>query len=160
MNNYKYTAEQLLALPQTIERLNQYGDESMIISKIEKDIANTKNYQKNVFYHGTGGFGESGVGQGLYLGEDKNAINNFYNGDGRDGEIETYIGKPLFIDLSIFSDFYNFEEDAIKKFGKQEYNNHFKALTLLKGFDGIRYYDPIATGEEFVLYNTQKVNKI
>ncbi len=28
------------------------------------------------------------------------------------------------------------------------------------GFDGIRYYDPQATGEEFVLFNTEKVRKV
>ncbi len=50
-----------------------------------------------------------------------------------------------------------FENEAIEKFGKHEHCNHLKALTLLKGFDGIRYYDPLATGEEFVLYNTEKV---
>jgi len=33
-------------------------------------------------------------------------------------------------------------------------------LTLELGFDGILYFDPYATGEEFVLFNTEKVKKI
>ena len=33
-------------------------------------------------------------------------------------------------------------------------------LTLKKGFDGIRYFDPYTTGEEFVLFNTDKVIKV
>jgi hypothetical protein len=28
------------------------------------------------------------------------------------------------------------------------------------GYDGIRYYDPLATGEEFVLFNRSKIKKI
>lgn len=160
MNDYKYTAEELFSLPETKERLEHYGEEEDIALKIKLDLARTENYQDNTFYHGTGGFGEAGVGQGLYLGKDKIAINNFYNSDGEDGEIETYIGNPNFIDLADYSDFDKFEEEAIEKFGKRESNNHLKELTLLKGFDGIRYYDPEATGEEFVLFNTKKVNRV
>ena len=68
-----------------------------------------------------------------------------------------YIGNPNFIDLADYADFEMFEKEAIKKFGKQQHNNHLKELSLSKGYDGIRYYDPQATGEEFVLYNTETV---
>ena len=67
MNNYKYTAEQLLSFLETKERLDNYGDEEFVAIKIETDLARTENYQENIFYHGTGGTGETGVGQGLYL---------------------------------------------------------------------------------------------
>ena len=33
-------------------------------------------------------------------------------------------------------------------------------MTLELNYDGIRYFDPIATGEEFVLFNTHKVKRI
>jgi len=32
--------------------------------------------------------------------------------------------------------------------------------TLGLGFDGIRYFDPCTTGEEFVLFNVDKVKMI
>ena len=85
-------------------------------------------------------------------------MENFYNIDG--GSIEVYEGDPLFIDLSICSTFENFEVEAKQKFPGSKLNDHFRLLTLNKGYDGIRYYDPIATGEEFVLYNTQKLRRI
>jgi hypothetical protein len=44
-----------------------------------------------------------------------------------------------------------FEKQAIEKFGIQKNNKALKLLTLLKGYYGIRYYDPLATGEEYVL---------
>jgi hypothetical protein len=158
MNNYKYTAEELLSLPETKERLENYGDEDFIKLKIKTDLARTKKYKENIFYHATGGTGESGVGEGLYLGRDRRALNNFYNSDGTYGKIKIYIGTPLFIDLAYYADFDAFEKQAIEKFGKQKNNNHLKLLTLLKGFDGIRYYDPFATGEEYILFKTEKVS--
>lgn len=153
----------LLDLPETRERLENYGDEDMIKRKIKFDLARAENYKTNTFYHATGGIGEAGVGEGLYLGKDKKALNNFYNCDGEYGEILEYEGNPKFIDLTLYSAFEKFEKEAIIKYGKQKHNEHLKKLTIEKGFDGIRYYDPIATGEEFVLFNTFKVknqNKI
>jgi hypothetical protein len=158
MNTYKYTAEELLTLSETKERLENYGDEHLIKLKIKNDLARTKNYKENIFYYATGGTGESGVGEGLYLGCDKRVLNNFYNSDGTYGKIKKYIGTPSFIDLADYADFDEFEKQAIEKFGKQKNNTHLKLLILLKGYDGIRYYDPIATGEEYVLFNTEKVS--
>ncbi len=45
-------------------------------------------------------------------------------------------------------------------FPDEKNNNELKKMTLSLGYDGIRYYDPIATGEKFVLYNTDKVELI
>ncbi len=153
------TAEELLKLNETKEILETYGDQEMIRMKIRNDLAKTKNYKPNIFYHATGGCGEAGVGRGLYLGKDKNALNNFYNSNGSEGEIITYWGKPKFLDLTNQNSFKKFEEAAIQRFGKKPCNDHLKLLTIKKGFDGIRYYDPIATGEEFVLYNISKVKR-
>jgi hypothetical protein len=151
------TAEELLNLPETKEKLESYSDEYGIKRKIRLDLAKTKKYKPNIFYHATGGIGESGVGRGLYLGKDRKALDNFYNSDGDDGAIIEYRGNPKFIDLSLDKDFDGFEKEAIKKYGKLKYNDHLRRLTLKKGFDGIRYYDPFTTGEEFVLYNADKV---
>lgn len=152
------TAEELFKLPETQRRLENYGDEYLIKQKIRCDLAQTKNYKPNVYYHATGGFGEVGVGKGLYLGKDKRALKNFYNCDG--GSIDSYEGYPNFLDLALYDDFENFENEALKKFQSVSDNNHLRLLVLSKGFDGIRYYDPEATGEEFVLFNSEKVKSI
>lgn len=156
MTNYKYTAEQLLSFPETKERLDNYGEEEHIALKIKLDLARTENYKENIFYHANS-YEPDCLGEGLHLGKDKKAVDNFYNNDGTEGEVEEYIGEPLFIDLAYYDDFDNFEKEAIEKFGKQPNKKHLRALTLAKGFDGIRYYEPTAIGEEFVLYNTEKV---
>ena len=152
------SAEQLLNLSETRNRLENYGDTYLIIQKIKYDLAQTKNYKPNIYFHATGGIGEIGIGKGLYLGKDKRALKNFYNSDG--GSIEIYEGNPKFIDLTLYTDFDNFEEEAKQKFPDCKSNEHFKMLTLSKGYDGIRYYDPIATGEEFVVYNREKLKSI
>ena len=155
-----YTAEMLLKLSETKARLENYGDNYVIRRKIKLDLAKTKNYKEGVFYHATGGLSESGVGKGLYLGKDKKALDNFYNSDGTEGEIIEYVGAPKYLDLTLYKDMEEFEKRAIEKYSKREDNEHLKLLMLELGFDGIRYYDPIATGEEFVLYNTDKVKAI
>lgn len=160
MNKNYLTAEELLRAPETLRLLNMYSDEYGINHKIKYDLAKTKNYKKNIYYHATGGTGEIGVGQGLYLGKDRRALRNFYNGDGERGCIETFKGQPIFIDLTIYKDFDTFEKEAIKLYGKDKHKCHFKKLTIKKGYDGIRYYDPIATGEEFVVYQTNKLIKL
>lgn len=151
------TAEELLNLPETRRRLDNYGDEYLINQKILKDLAKTKNYEENIFFHATGGFGESGIGRGLYLGKDRVALDNFYNNDGKEGEILKFTGNPKFIDLTDYDDFDEFEKQALAKYPNEKFNEHFKLLTLEKGYDGIRYYDPETTGEEFVLFKKNKV---
>jgi hypothetical protein len=157
MKKKHLTAEKLLTLPETKEKLTNYSDDYGIKRKIKFDLAKTKNYKTNTFYHATGGIGEAGVGRGLYLGKDKKALNNFYNSDSEFGTIIEYKGNPKFLDLVLYKDFDDFEKQAIKKYGKIKHNDHLKEFTLEKGFDGIRYYDPFTTGEEFVLYNVDKI---
>ncbi len=47
----------------------------------------------------------------------------------------------------------------MKLFGDDCEKSYLRKLTLEKGFDGIRYFDPIATGEKFVLFNIDVVQK-
>ena len=131
-------------------------------SKYEKDIAKTKNYKVNTYYHAVGGTGEIGLGKGLYLGKDKMALHNFYNCEGEFGDntIIEYKGQPKFIDLTTLSKYEEFEKEAKTIFGEDSEKSYLQKLTLKKGFDGIRYFDPLATGEEFVLFNIEKVQKI
>lgn len=152
------TTEKLLELPETRKRLENYGDDYLIDRKIKFDLAKTKNYKNNLYFHATGGCSEIGLGKGLYLGKDMRALNNFYNSEG--GRIEVYCGNFKYIDLTQYDDLDKFEEEAKQKFPDCNYNEHLKLLTLSKGYDGIRYYDPIATGEEFVVYNTIKLKLI
>lgn len=158
MAQFKYlSTEMMLELHETQERLSQIGDLSVIRRKIRLDLAKTKNYKQNIYYHATGGIGETGVGEGLYLGKDKKALDNFYNCDGTEGEIIKYIGSPKWVNLTNYSDFETFEQEAISCNGRRLNNEHLKLYALSKGFDGIRYYDPIATGEEFVLFRKTMV---
>lgn len=159
------SAEELINLPEyKKDFLFEFGEASDNIFstiKYKKDIAKTNNYKEGVFYHADGGTGEAGVGEGLYLGKDMQALFNFYNGEGEFGEyVCEYIGHPIFIDLSTHEQYEDFEREAIQLFGKLERNNHLKKLAINKGFDGIRYFDLYTTGEEFVLFNTQKVKRV
>ena len=52
------------------------------------------------------------------------------------------------------------KKKAIKKFPNSANNEHFRLLILSKGYDGIRYFDPITTGEEFVVFNTKKIKLV
>lgn len=162
---YEQTAEELFKSPHYSEQFaDEFGDytkDEYAIKKYAKDIAKTANYKANTFYHATGGTGECGVGDGLYLGKDAMALHNFYNGEGEFGDsVIEYYGNPKFIDLCIEEDFEKFKEEAIKKYGKDASRSCFVKLTTEKGFDGIRYFDPYTTGEEFVLYNTDTVKRV
>lgn len=164
-DKYEMTAEEIIEMPEYKEDfLFEYGGISIDIfstSKYKKDIAKSKNYRNGVYFHALGGTLNCGLGQGLYLGKDPIALYNFYNGEGEFGDkVVEYHGTPKFADLVLPSSYETFEKEAIKLFGIQENNNHLKMLTLKNGFDGIRYFDPYTTGEEFVLFNTDKVKMI
>lgn len=146
---------------ETQRRLKEIGDEEEQQSWIEQFHADSKNYQSDTFYRVSNPYPESrgnGVGKGLYLSKDRRAVENFYNIEG-DGELETFKGTPKILDLTDYEDFENFEEEAKEKYSTEE-NEHFKKLTLEKGYDGIRYYDPVATGDEYVFYNTERLKKV
>lgn len=168
--NYKYTAEDLLSLPETFDMMLNLADKNIshICSHIRDFHAKTKNYKDNVYYHvvslehGDEHLGYSGVGEGLYIGMDKNVLIYFYGLDFTEGErtLKTYYGNPNFLDLVEYNLFKEFHNIAKEKYPNEVNNNELKKLTLELEYDGIRYYDPLATGEEFVLYNINKVKLI
>ena len=161
--NFELTAEQLFLIPEYQQLIHeQIGEptDHYYLTKVNKDYARTSNYHDGVYYHATGGLGEMGVGKGLYLGKDSRALNNFYNCDGEYGEIIQFVGAPRFLDLTLPSALDDFEIEAIQEFGKDPNREYFKKKTIAMGYDGIRYYDFSATGEEFVLFNTYKVQPI
>jgi hypothetical protein len=87
-----------------------------------------------------------GAGRGLYLGRDKWALINFYS-DNLDSQQDFALkikGNFNFLDLLDDRNFLCKNRRKIEE----------KVLSL--GCDGIRYYDPDATGEEFVLFNYKK----
>ena len=88
-----------------------------------------------------------GAGRGLYLGRDKKALTNFYVSD---------VNKPQDFTIKIMGNFYFFDLMDDRAF-MQEHREDLKDAVLKLGYDGIRYYDPEATGEEFVLFNYSKI---
>lgn len=162
---FKFTAEELFSTPANQKLFREeIGDpqkDSFAKIKLNKDFAKTKNYEQGVYYHAEGGTGEIGLGLGLYLGKDMNALHNFYNGEGEfGGIIVKYYGFPKFIDLADSREYELFEREAVAKFGMDKERSYLKKYTLQKGFDGIRYYDISATGEEFVLFNSNAVKEV
>ncbi len=167
--NYKYTAEELLSQPETFELMVELGNDVQVLCSWIKDLhAKTKNYKEHTYYHViTPKYDKSsmsGVGEGLYLGKDYKALANFYGLDYIDNNeevpIQTYYGNPNFMDLTNKEEYKIFEEFAKEGFPNEKNNNELKEMTLKLGYDGIRYYDAIATGEEFVLYNIDKLKLI
>lgn len=128
-------------------------------------LSNPNNFGENIFYHQANstkernsiirnGFNENkvkksncGAGRGLYLGRDKNALMNFYVDD---------VNSPQDFTVKITGKFNFFDLLDNQDFLRQNKNN-IESKVLSMGYDGIRYYDPDATGEEFVLFNYFKI---
>lgn len=171
--NYTNTAEDLLNQVETLAiMINAFGDNLDNIQNWITDLhAKTENYKENMYYHvitlkydNEDSIWNSGVGEGLYLGKDHLPLIKFYGLDYIDNDeevpLQVYYGEPNFLDLTNYDYFKTFEESSKEKYPDEINNNELKLKTLELGYDGIRYYDPIATGEEFVLYNTDKVKLI
>jgi hypothetical protein len=155
-----YEKHYMLSNPETKEILNSGFDEETQEYWIENYISNPDSYNDNVYYHIQCNVGYTGVGDGLYLGKDLISLKNFYDND---NEYVTYIfkGKPKWLDLMDYNKYRNFEKDAIQKYSKDEKSfNHMKKYCLDLGYDGIIYFDPQATGEEYVLFNINKLNNV
>lgn len=160
------TAEDMLQHPETKKRFaNMFGEFDKLDDEVKEYTgafhAKTKNYKPNTYYRveNSGGRGSAGVGRGMYVGKDKLALEAFYNIESI-GKMKQFTGDPKWLDLVDYKDYDKFEQEAIKKYGKLEGNDHLGKLTLDKKFDGIRYYDPEASGEEFVLFDTSKLKEI
>lgn len=165
--NYELTAEELLSQPHTLEVMSsELGDDTTSLCKWIKDFhAKTENYKKNIYYHII--TGTENDYEGLYLGKDYIALTNFYGIDYIDNNekvpIQTYYGNPNFLDMTDYNNFDVFKKHSKEIFPDEDYENGLnglKKMILELEYDGIRYYDPLATGEEFVLYNTNKIKLI
>jgi len=128
------------------------------------NLSNPDNFVDNIFYHQansekerdaiiTNGFdvnmikvSNCGAGRGLYIGRDKQALVNFYSEDMNNPKDFVLKIKGTFNFLDLMDD---------RKF-LQENKENLERKVLSMGYDGIRYYDPDATGEEFVLFNYKK----
>ncbi len=88
-----------------------------------------------------------GAGRGLYLGRDKRALINFYSDN-------LYNQQDFVLKIKGNFNFLDLLEDQTFVY-KNRGNLEEKVLTM--GYDGVRYYDPDATGEEFVLFNYSKI---
>lgn len=87
-----------------------------------------------------------GLGAGLYLGRDKLALIHFYSYD---------FNNPVDNTITICGDF-KFLDAISTRLPKR----NMREFVLGHGYDGVRYYDPDATGEEFVLYNHRKIETL
>ena len=163
-------AEDMLKNPITIKRFEELDDEDN--NWFNTYHAKTKNYKPNTYYHLNTNRGlNAGVGKGLYLGRDKDALIAFYDLEGENKTVDTYVGSPNWLDLMDYKLYDQYEQKAIRKYGKNYVAKNsisdldargemLRKLAVEQGFDGIRYYDPQATGEEFVLFDVNKVKKI
>lgn len=154
MNNFKEEVEEIKKLNFQYESYWRKEFEGREYSQI---IANPDNFEEDVFYHQANsefdmisivenGFNikkvskvNCGVGAGLYLGRDKNALINFYDPDWNYNDYTIKINGQF--------KFY----DGIKNHIPENPNE-----VVNQGFDGIRYFDIDATGEEFVVFNIEK----
>lgn len=140
----------------------------------------SKKSQPGVFYHLTTGepfnafdkakagtrYAERGGGiseiRGLYLGGDKNAIKNFYGLDEEAVNLLRFDGQPKLMDLMNKSDEEKFLNEVQTKYGikktkSKEFGDALEKELQVRGYDGARYFDPYATGEEIVLVNPASV---
>lgn len=152
-------------------------DKDEIIDYYNKQIAkdchtqNTKYYhyskdKKNVLanWYDTSKMEQVGVWYGLYLWRDKEALDNFYWWLHREntfkehnwGIIQYILSDDVsFLDFSNHPDLLNQYQAVIKEIWRD-----IEEVTWELGYDWIRYYDALATWEEFVLYNFNKIKNI
>jgi hypothetical protein len=156
-----HDADSMLRHPKTIQLINSVGGSDYAEVIIHQFLAKPSNYKPNTYYRVDGaGDGYAGVGNGLYLGRDKQALINFYDIEGEGRQVQEYVGAPNWMDLMEYEAYEQFEKQAAS-YGIDLINsNEVGKLVIELGHDGIRYYDPMATGEEFVLFNTNKLKRI
>ena len=129
-------------------------------------ISNPENFIEGVYFHQTNshedklailklGFDKGlvaeenrgmGLGAGLYMGRDKRVLINFYSTD---------FNNPIDNTITIHGNF-KFFNAISKRLPKRD----IREFVLSRGYDGIRYYDSDATGEEFVLFDYKKIKTL
>ena len=140
----------------------------------------SKNGKSGVFYHLTTGepftefdkakaasrFAERGGGiseiKGLYLGRDEQATKAFYGLDEQKANLIKFEGQPKLLNLTKKADEEKFLTEVQKKYGikntkSPEFGSALEKELNERGFDGAKYFDPYATGEEVVITNPQSV---
>lgn len=160
--NKNLLIEDMLRDKETLEIMKGLGDKNDIKNWIKNYHSKPINHKSNTYYRierGSGG-GYGGVGNGLYLGRDKKALSNFYDIEQEGLPISEYVGNPKWLNLMDYSDYRNFEKMLLKKGIKMTNSDKVGKIVMDMGFDGIIYYDPQATGEEFVLFNLKSVRKV
>ena len=154
--------EDMLRDKETLEIMKGLGDKNDIKNWIKRYHSKPINHKPNTYYRieRSSGAGYGGVGNGLYLGRDKQALSNFYDIEQEGLPISVYKGNPKWLDLMDYAKYRKFERDLLKKGIKMTNSDKVGKIVTDMGFDGIKYYDPQATGEEFVLFNLKSVRKV
>lgn len=159
----KITAEDILKNPEIIKQIDNIGGKEEREYWIQRNIAKTKNYKPDTYYRvesGISSSGYAGVGNGLYLGRDKKVLLNFYGDEDGNGKMSEFKGNPKWLDLIEQNKFKEFKQFLKNKKINLLNSDEVGEIVKKMGYDGIRYYDSFATGEEFVLFNTDKIKKI
>ena len=104
---------------------------------------------------------------GLYLGRDPKALGKFYgmiirDELGKTPTISSFKMAPKWLDLSNVADETKFLSEVARKYGVRQgrtksFGDALEKEIIERGYDGVRYFDPYATGEEFILVKEPKV---
>jgi len=122
-------------------------------------ISKEENYKNNIYYHVDTKNDKpySGVGNGFYLGKDPISLSRFYDLE-NEYTISNFKFNAKWFNLMKSSNFKRVQT-IFDNYGINIINSDEVSEIVLKmGYDGIRYYDIFATGEEFVLFNMKLFN--
>jgi hypothetical protein len=100
---------------------------------------------------------------GMYLGKDVGALKDFYGMDA-DVYVTKGYGEPKWMNLMKRADEEKFYKDVEKKYGvkeiqKEKFAQSMEKEILDRGYDGVKYFDPWATGEEYLLIKTDALSR-
>jgi hypothetical protein len=141
--------------------LRDQGSAADVDSWVDYYFAKERNFKNNIYYHldTNNETPYSGLGNGLYIGRDPIALIHFYDIEENGFTVSEYKGIPKWLELTDDNDYSKFRS-IIKEIGHDIVNSDVVGTIVTQmGFDGIRYYDYNATGEEFVLFNMDKLKK-
>lgn len=156
--NSQVTAIDMIQDPDVQKALEELGGPDWMADFYAKP----QNYEEDIFYRveNGSGTGQAGAGKGLYLGKDKAALKAFYDIEGQGLPVSKFKGNPKFLNLMEKDNMAAFEKYLETKGLKLADSDQVGKIVEELGFDGIRYFDAWATGEEFVLFNTSKLVKV
>lgn len=98
------------------------------------------------------------IGRALYVGRDPEALSNFYGDLQGSEDYEVYkfkAGDLKILDIREYDAKTTIEAQAKKAFPKSKYP--LGDFAKSKGYDAIRYFDPHATGDEWAIFNFDKI---